>query len=91
MKATIMLLVLLSQVAAPPDGAPRITQREFRTLVAANNVVIVDTRNVDAYALGHIPGAILLPLEGQASWPPEYEKTAEMLQMSRKPVVTYCA
>jgi predicted sulfurtransferase len=91
MRLVVMMLALLAQAAGPPDGAPRITLKEFRTLVAAKNVVIVDTRNVDAYALGHIPGAVLLPLEGQISWPPEYEKTAEMLQTSKKPVVTYCA
>jgi 3-mercaptopyruvate sulfurtransferase SseA len=43
------------------------------------------------YALGHIPGAILLPLEGQLTWPAEYEKTAAMLVKTKRPVVTYCA
>ena len=29
MKPAIMILALLAQVAVPPDGAPRITQKEF--------------------------------------------------------------
>jgi rhodanese-related sulfurtransferase len=92
MKLAIMILAaVLAQAAPSYDGAPRITQKDFKKLVAAKNVIIVDTRTPEAYALGHIPGAILLPLEGQMTWPQEYEKTAEMLVKAKKPVVTYCA
>ena len=91
MRPTILILAMLAQLASSPDGAPRITQKDFKKLVAARKVIIVDTRNPEAYAAGHIPGAILLPLEGQISWPADYEKTAEMLQKSKRPVVTYCA
>jgi len=72
--------------------APRISQQEFKKLVAEKKVVIVDTRNADAFALGHIPGAVLLPLEGALTWPMEYEtKTVPMLLATKKAVVTYCA
>jgi predicted sulfurtransferase len=89
-------LLLLLAVALLPQGqqgidAPRISQQDFKKLIAAKNVIIVDTRNEDAFPAGHIPGAIKLPLEGQMTWPEEYEKTAQMLVKSTKPVVTYCA
>jgi predicted sulfurtransferase len=71
--------------------APRISQADFRKLIAANNVVIVDTRGEEVFELGHIPGALLLPLEGAMSWPEEYEKTVAKLIATRKPVVAYCA
>ena len=71
--------------------APRISQQEFKKLVAAKNVVIVDTRNTDSFQEGHMPGALLLPLEGQLTWPDAYEKTVAILQKTRKPVVAYCA
>jgi len=73
------------------DEAPRISQSEFKKLLATKNVVVVDTRNPEAYPLGHIPGAVLLPLEGQLTWPEEYQATVDMLKRSRKPIVTYCA
>ena len=73
------------------DAAPRITQDEFKKLRAAGNVIIVDTRNPDAYAISHIPGAVLLPLEGLQIWPADYEKTFLMLKAAKKPIVTYCA
>jgi predicted sulfurtransferase len=76
----------------PEDEAPRITQADFKKLIARHDVIIVDTRNADAYAQSHIPGAILLPLEGQLTWSDEYQKTVvEPLKHATKPVVTYCA
>ena len=68
------------------------TQQDFKKLIAAKNVIIVDTRNADAYAQGHIPGAILLPLEGRLTWSDERQKTVvEPLKRAKKPIVTYCA
>jgi len=88
---TVLAAILALQVL-PSDGAPRISQDEFKKLRATRNVVIVDTRNQEAYERGHIPGAILLPLEGLSSWPDEYEKTVvETLKATKKPIVTYCA
>jgi len=76
----------------PEDEAPRITQADFKKLVAAKNVIIVDTRNADAYAAGHIPGALLLPLEGQLTWSDADQKNVvEPLKHAKKPIVTYCA
>ena len=85
------VLLLAAAVRAQID-APRITQQEFKKLFAAKNVVIVDTRVADVFELGHIPGAVQLPLEGRMTWPEEYEKTVvPMLLKTRKPVVVYCA
>lgn len=80
--------------AQGPDAidAPRISMAEFKKLFAAKNVVIVDTRNADMFPVSHIPGALLLPLEGQMTWPMEYEKTTvPKLLAAKKPVVVYCA
>ena len=89
--ALVMVVAPIRAQYNAPDGAPRITQQQFKRLIAQKNVVIVDTRTPEEFRLGHIPGAILLPLEGMMTWPDEYEKTAEMLQRSTKPIVTYCA
>lgn len=87
----IVILALALTLAPQAIDAPRISQHDFKKLIAAHNVVIVDTRNADAYAIGHIPGAVLLPLEGQLTWPESYEKTVSTLIASKKPVVAYCA
>ncbi len=84
-------LVLAAPLAAQID-APRITQQDFKKLIAARNVVIVDTRIADVFEQGHIPGALQLPLEGRMTWPDEFEKSVvPRLLKTKKPVVVYCA
>jgi len=85
---SLAALLLLAPAASAQVDAPRITQQDFKKLVASNNVLIVDTRNVDAYEISHIPGAVLLPLEGLMTWPAESAKVAQMSQKSRKPIAT---
>jgi rhodanese-related sulfurtransferase len=85
-------VLLLAAVVGMQIDAPRITQQEFKKLIATKNVVIVDTRVADVFELGHIPGALQLPLEGRLTWPDEYEKTVvPQLLKTKKPVVVYCA
>jgi predicted sulfurtransferase len=85
--------LLLSLVVLAPQAidAPRISQQDFKKLIASRNVIVVDTRVADVYSLGHIPGAVLLPLEGALTWPESYEKLVRTLIATAKPVVTYCA
>ena len=90
-----LVLVLLPAVggaqSADAIDAPRISQQELKKLVAANNVVIVDTRNLDAFEESHMRGALALPLEGTLTWPDAYEKNVAILLKTKKPVVVYCA
>jgi rhodanese-related sulfurtransferase len=99
-RAVLAGVALLAALAAPHASraqgadaidAPRISMADFKKLLAAKNVVVVDTRNPDAYPLGHIAGALLLPLEGRLTWADEYEKVVQRLIATKKPVVTYCA
>ena len=86
-----VIAVLLAAAPRAQIDAPRISQQDFKKLIARKNVVIVDTRVADVFELGHIPGAVQLPLEGRLTWLESYEKTVSMLIASKKPVVTYCA
>src|SRR5215212_5705912 len=94
--ALAFFLFTLLPAAARPQGAdaidaPRITQQAFKKLLAANTVIIVDTRNIEAFDVSHMRGALPLPLEGTLTWPEAYEKTVAVLLKTRKTVVTYCA
>src|SRR3954447_24285433 len=91
-----LFVLLLAPATARAQGAdaidaPRISMADFKKLVAAKNVVIVDTRVADVFPLGHIAGALLLPLEGRLTWADEYEGVGKQLIATKKPVVTYCA
>jgi rhodanese-related sulfurtransferase len=94
--AAALAAVLIGPAQALAQGAdaidaPRISMAEFKKLVAAKNVVVVDTRVADVFPQGHIAGALLLPLEGRLTWPDEYERVVKQLIATKKPVVTYCA
>src|SRR5947208_15004739 len=63
-----LIAALLAPVPARAQGAegvdaPRISMADFKKLVAARNVVIVDARADDVFPPGHIACALLLPLE----------------------------
>jgi predicted sulfurtransferase len=101
MRTHAVIAALAGLVALAPAGgrtqsadaidAPRVSMQEFKKLLAAKNVVVVDTRNPDEFNAGHMAGALFLPLEGRLTWPDEYETVVTQLIATRRPVVTYCA
>ena len=77
---------------APPSGAPvpgdpnevrRITVEETAALRESGRGVIVDVRDDGSYNLGHIAGALHIPLDQLA------QRLGELPR--DKPIVTYCA
>ena len=66
-----------------PDGARRVTINEFEALLKEGKAFVVDVRSQDAYDLGHIPGAKLIPLDVIADRTKELPKD--------KLIVTYCS
>ena len=62
----------------------RIDWPEFKKLYDARKVDVIDVRDPDSYALGHIPGARLIPLD-------EIPRRAAELKKLRRPLVLYCA
>jgi 3-mercaptopyruvate sulfurtransferase SseA len=73
------------QVSNDPAAAvPRVTLAEFKKLVDRDAVLVVDVRDLQSYAGGHIPGAILIPFG-------LLEKESPTLRQSKKPIVAYCS
>jgi predicted methyltransferase len=66
------------------DPALRISVEEFTKLVSRGTVAIVDVRDAESYAAGHIPGSMSVPLDS-------VEDAVERLRALNKPVVTYCS
>ncbi len=84
-----MLLAILTVQMVTPWGqeeaaVPRVTIAEFKKLLAQGAVVPMDVRGPQSFALGHIPGAISVPLESIKA------RAAELKQI-KKPIVAYCA
>ncbi|HVF21531.1 MAG TPA: rhodanese-like domain-containing protein [Pyrinomonadaceae bacterium] len=66
-----------------PDGARRVTIDELEALLKEGKAFVVDVRSQDAYDIGHIPGAKLIPSDVIAS------RTREL--PGDKLIVTYCS
>jgi ArsR family transcriptional regulator len=71
---------------AAPDAIPRLRLEQFRPQHAAGLVLVVDVRDEFVYRMGHIPGALNVPLA-------EIDRRAGEVRgrAGRKPVVTYCS
>jgi 3-mercaptopyruvate sulfurtransferase SseA len=68
-------------LAAP---ALRISWEDFRALYDAGRIALIDVRDADAFAAGHIPGARSIPL-------PDVESKIAELRRLKNPIVLYCA
>jgi predicted methyltransferase len=66
------------------DPAIRVSFDEFTALAAGRAVTIIDGRDPESFASGHIPGALSVPLE-------TVENAAERLRKLGKPIVSYCS
>ena len=51
-----------SAAPATAQEAARITAADLQAAIARKDVFIIDTRSADAYAAGHIEGAVNLPV-----------------------------
>lgn len=68
---------------AHADGVNRVTPAELEGLIQNGRAFVVDVRNQDAYDMGHIPGAKLIPAG---------EVLNHVSELPRdKIIVTYCA
>lgn len=69
--AAILLALGLTActAAGKTDGVTKIDAEKAKAMMDAGGVTVVDVRTAEEYAEGHVPGALLVPLEsigGQA-------------------------
>ena len=90
--AVILAIVaaLLFGQTAPVTSPGKLTQRQFKRMSAAKQIVLVDVRTKTEFTDGHIPGAISMSF-ASINWMPEYDGMVETFKAAKKPVVLYCA
>jgi precorrin-6B methylase 2 len=64
--------------------ALRITVADFKQLQAKGDVLVLDVRDAESYRRGHLPGAVLMPLD-------TVESRAGTLRNENRPIITYCS
>jgi 3-mercaptopyruvate sulfurtransferase SseA len=95
MRASLLYVLMATAMAASSgvgraqsmeqlDRAPRMTQAEFKKLLAEDKIFVIDVRSYSTYLLGHIPGARSFPLEDLGLHVDEFKAV-------KKPIVAYCA
>jgi rhodanese-related sulfurtransferase len=92
MTRRLMLITLLSVgffgVAHGEDQAmrnvPRISIDEVKALMAQKQVILVDVRDPQSFAEGHMPGALNVPFDHIPKYVDDWKKDARVL-------ITYCA
>ncbi len=84
----VVALAALAQFDHPDPGreALLITFADFRHLYAAKNVLVVDVRDADSFAAGHVAGAMHVPLHALEPRVAEVRSAA-----GGRLVVTYCS
>jgi thiosulfate sulfurtransferase len=84
--ATALLTVLASVVVAGQAmrSVPRISIDEVKALMAKKQVVLIDVRDPQSFAEGHMPGAINVPFDHIPKYVDQWKKEKRLL-------VTYCA
>jgi rhodanese-related sulfurtransferase len=90
MKTRIVAVALLAIFASAALGAqamrnvPRISIDEVKALMAKKQVVLIDVRDPQSFAEGHMPGAINVPFDNIPNHVDQWKKEKRLL-------VTYCA
>ncbi|WP_205012827.1 rhodanese-like domain-containing protein [Sphingomonas panacisoli] len=75
----------LARDLQPIRDRHRLSLAQFQAMAASGKAVILDARSADAFAAGHIAGAINLPLTDFTA-----EALAEKLPDRSRPVLIYC-
>jgi len=75
----------LAARVAPERAKHRVTLARFKQMAATGEAIILDARSADAFAQGHIAGAINLPLTDFTA-----PALAAVLPDRNRPVLIYC-
>ena len=65
-------------------NVPRISIDEVKELMAKNQVVLVDVRDAQSFAAGHMPGALNIVFD-------DIPNHVDALKKDKRVIVTYCA
>lgn len=85
--AVVALLAVMATVVVAGQAmrnVPRISIDEVKALMAKKQVVLIDVRDPQSFAEGHMPGAINVPFDYIPKHVDQWKKEKRLL-------VTYCA
>ena len=75
------------ETAANAAGMPLVTLAETQAIVAKGTHILLDARSLDAYAAGHLPGAMSLPADAMEQQFPQFAGVLD----ANSPLLVYCS
>ena len=86
MAAALVLVLLASGLVAAQAmrNVPRISIDDVKALMSKKQVVLIDVRDPQSFAEGHMPGAINVPFD-------HIPKHVDAWKNEKRLLVTYCA
>ena len=81
----LSLLLLTGCGGNSADGYQQISQEEAKEMMDTQEVILLDVREQDEYDSGHIPGAVLLPVDTI-----DETTAAEVIPGKDSTVLVYC-
>lgn len=81
----LLLMVFLLSACVPGQSGniERLDQKGYESLIAEEEVVLLDVRTPNEFNQGHIPDAVLLPVD-------QITQAEEIVPDKSTPVVVYC-
>ncbi len=77
---------ILREIGAGQRSTERVSRTELLRRVKAGDVVVIDVRPIEEYELGHIPGAVSVPLEHLELHLEELDPAVEVVAYCRGPL-----
>lgn len=79
----LMVFLLSACMPSQQEGIEKIDQEGYEALLAETEVVLLDVRTRSEYEGGHIPGAVLVPVD-------QIARVEAVVPDKSTPVVVYC-
>jgi rhodanese-related sulfurtransferase len=81
----VIIVILFEEIRGRVQGIPRVYPRELTNLINKQDAVVIDVRDPNAFARGHILGSINIPHT-------QMDTSIEKLEQYRgRPIVVVCA
>lgn len=78
------VMLLMPAAGKSASGVPNVTSAEAVNLINRSHAVVVDVRNAEAFASGHIAEAKSIPLDDLS------DRLAELKKYKNKPILVNC-
>ncbi len=81
-----MLMVIIAAIIGRQQSSPAVTVEQTQSLMASGEYILLDVRTTEEFdgELGHLPDAVLIPVQELE------QRVSELEQYKGKKIIAYC-